>query len=292
MSNDKQMVRFFTFQQYHAKKDVGSTRLRAENLIKYWEGADLYKYGENPDVLIFQKVYITHDYKFPLHFEGIKILDICDPDWKDTPDIFIKETMDAMDAVVVPTEAMRDYLQQMTDTPVRIIKDRFDISEFPRPKKHTKQAKTAVWFGYAHNAVSVKFAMPSLEARGLNLICISNEDPMLYKWANNSQAYEKKYKFIKYTHPPYKDIQRADVCIFPESRRPFDKFKSENKTVISELCGVPVVKDAEELDKMLDSNSRQKHIEENYARLKKDYDCQKSVMEYKRLIDEIKAKRN
>ena len=285
------MVRFYTFEKFHSKKDVGSTRLRAHNLIKHWDEADLYKYGEHPDVLIFQKVYVTFDHQFPVNFKGIKILDVCDPDWKDTPDIFIKGTMDAMDAVVVPTESMREYLQQMTDTPVRIIKDRFEISEFPRHKRHTKKAKTALWFGYAHNAVSVKFAMPSLEARDLNLICISNEDPMLYKWANNSNAYEKKYKFIKYSHPPYKDIQRADVCIFPESNRPFDRFKSENKTVISQLCGVPVVKNAEELDKMLDPKVRQKHIEENYARLKKDYDCRKSVQMYKELINELKSNR-
>lgn len=284
-------IRWQTFEQYHGKKDIGSTRIRTHNLIKYWPEAGLYKYGENPDVMIFQKVYITFDYKFPEHFKGIKILDICDPDWKDTPDIFIKETMDAMDAVVVPTKTLQEFLQQMTKTPIRIIKDRFDISEFPAPRKHTTKAKRAVWFGYSHNAEALKFAMPSIEARGLGITVVSNEDPMVYKWANDSREYEKEYKYIKYQHPPYKYIQQGDVCIFPQGIRPLDKFKSENKTVISELCGVPVVHDAKELDQMLEPKVRQKHIDTIYDKLKQEYDCKKSVKEYRELIDEIKSNR-
>lgn len=287
MSNSKHMIRFFTFENYHGKRDVGSTRLRAHNLIKYWSEAELYKYGEHPDVLIFQKVYVTFDYKFPINYPEIKILDICDADWKDSPDIFVKETLDAMDAVVTPTESLRDYLQQMTDTPCRVIKDRFDISEFPSPKKHTGRAKKAVWFGYSHNVDTLKYAVPSLERLGLDLIIISDHDPMAYKWARGSE-YEKKYKYIKYEHPPYKELQKADICILPEGKRPFDYFKSENKTIIAELCGVPVVKDIESLEKMRDGEARQEHIDKVYGNIKEEYNCVKSIEEYKRLIDEIK----
>ena len=52
-------VRFMTFEQYHGKRNIGSTRIRVRNLLKHWKEADIYKYGENPDVLIFQKVYMT-----------------------------------------------------------------------------------------------------------------------------------------------------------------------------------------------------------------------------------------
>src|SRR5687768_10393536 len=104
MNNDKQIIKFFTFEKYHNKKGVGSTKIRVHNLLKYWDEASEYKYGEYADVMIFQKVYCTYDFKYPAHFPGIKILDICDPDWTETPDIYIKETMDAMDAIVCPTE--------------------------------------------------------------------------------------------------------------------------------------------------------------------------------------------
>ena len=45
-------------------------------------------------MLIFQR-FCTPDYKFPEHFEGIKILDICDPDWVDGASIV--ETCNFMD---------------------------------------------------------------------------------------------------------------------------------------------------------------------------------------------------
>lgn len=293
MSTNKEMIRFFTFTQFHGKGEAGSTRIRAHNLIKYWPEADLYKYGEKPDVMIYQKVYTTFEYKFQQHFPGIQILDVCDPDWKESPDIFIKETIDAMDAVVVPTKAMRDYLIQMTDTPIRIIKDRFDLSEFPAPKKHISPAKTVVWFGYSHNAESIRFAIPSIENRNLDLIVISNEDPACYRWANSSKDFKEHYKFIKFNHPKaYQDLQQADICIMMGGFRPLDIFKSENKTVQAQLLGLPVVTNAEELDALMEPEARNKHIDTIYDKLKQDYDCRKSVEEYKELIDEIKAKRN
>lgn len=283
------IIRFQTFAQYHMKENVGSTVIRVNNLLKYWPQAGLYKYGEKPDVLIFQKVYLTYDYKFPRSFKGIKILDCCDPDWKDSSDIFIKETLDEMDGVVVPTIAMRDYLQQMTDTSVRVIKDRFIIEDFPKPKVHKRKLKTVAWFGYAHNAELLKFAIPTFESRKLNLLVISDDDPASWRWAKKPEAYQKKYKYIKYGEQKevFKELQQADVCVFPVGNRPFDKFKSENKTVIAELCGLPVVRDAEELDKMMSAESRNDYMNSVYGTLKKEYDARLSVKEYKEFIDAI-----
>lgn len=289
------MIRFFTYSQFHAKNPpVGSTKIRVNNLLKYWPEAELYKFGENPDVMIFQKVYVTFDYKFIQHFPGIKILDICDPDWRDTPDIFIKETLDAVDAVVTSSQTLADYLQQMTDTKCLEIKDRFDLDEFPARKKHFSEAKTAGWFGYAHNAETIRFAVPSLEARNMNLLIISNEDPAAWRWANKPEQFQKNnYKYIKYSDDVEvrKQIQQADLAVMPKGARPFDRFKSENKTIIAELCGLPVVRDSEELDKMMPGPAREKYIESVYNKLKADYDARKSVEEYKVLIDEIKSNR-
>lgn len=275
-------------EKFHGKRDVGSSRIRGHNLVKYWDEADLYKYGENPDVMIYQKVYTTFDYDFQKHFEGIQILDVCDPDWKDTPDIYIKQTMDLMEAVVTPTESLQKYLQQMTDTPVRVIKDRFDMEEFPIPKVHKGPAETVGWFGYAHNADTIKFAVPSLENRGLRLLVISNEDPAAYRWANDSKAYEAMYESHKFEHPQaYIDFQAADIAIFPGGLRPFDDFKSDNKAIISWLCGVPVARDADELDSLLTDEARNKAVSQQYDKLKKEYDCRRSVEEYKELIKEL-----
>ena len=282
------VVKFQTFEQYHNKKGVGSTRLRVHNLLKHWPEADLYKYGQKADVMIFQKVYCTYDYKLPAHYPGITILDTCDPDWLQTPDIYVRETVNAVDAVVVTTENMRAFLQQMTDKPVRIIKDRFEMSEFPERKIHKGKAKKAVWFGYSHNAELLKFTIQSLEKRGIELLIISNEDPMAYRWAKNPEEYMKKCQFKKYQQETvYELLQRADVCVLPNGYRPEDKFKSDNKTIIAQLCGLPVVTNSEELKKMFDPDERNKYIDNVYDIIKEEYDVRKSVTEYKELIDEI-----
>lgn len=289
MSNN---IYFFTFEQFHAKRGVGSTRIRVENLIKYWPEAELYRYGVKPDVMIFQKVYGTFDYKLPLTIQVPKILDICDPDFKDTPDLFVKETMDAMDAVVVPTEPFQKLLQTMTDTPVHVIKDRFDLEEFPEPKTHKGRAKTVVWFGYSHNAESLKFAIQSLERRGLKLLVIADHDPTCYKWAAEPEKYKENYTYVKYEHPDvYYEIQKADIAVLPEGFRPLDKYKSENKSVIVRLLGIPIARDADDLDRLMEADARNKTIAQEYDKLKQDYDCKLSVKEYKALIDEISSKR-
>jgi hypothetical protein len=267
---------------------VGSTKIRAHNLIKYWPKADLYKYGERPEVLIFQKVYCTYDYKFPKTYPGITILDVCDTDWNDTPDIYIKETLDGVNAAVVPTKNMQKLLQQMTDKPVVVIKDRFDLSEFPKPKIHNGKAKTLVWFGYSHNAELMNYVIPSIEKRGLNLIIISDSDPHLYKYANDPIEFEKKYTCIKYKQETiYQELQKADICVLPKGNRPQDRYKSENKTVIAGLCGLPVVTNAEELDSMMEAEARNGHINTIHSKLKQDYDVMKSIEEYKNLIRNI-----
>lgn len=287
MSNDIGMIRFFTFEQFHAKTNVGSTKIRVHNLLKNWNEAGLYKYGEKPDVLIFQKVYVNKDYTFPKSYPGIKILDVCDPDWLDG--VPIKETVDAMDAVVVPTEPLAEFIRQMTDKPVRVIKDRFDLNEFPTRKIHRGRAKEVVWFGYKHNSNCLRLAVQSFESRGLKLRVVSDQDPFADKWAKDPKAYSKDYIFKKYRPDmAYKEIQKSDICVLPKMTRPQDRFKSENKTVIAQLLGLPVATTAEELDELVTPESRNSYIDTIYDKLKQDYDVNLSVKQYKELIDEIK----
>lgn len=280
------MVRFFTFEQVHNRKNVGSTKIRVHNLLKYWPEAGIYQYGENPDVLIFQKAYVTQDYKFPVYFKGIKILDICDPDWLEGS--LVRQTIDAVDAVTCPTQPIADFIKQMTDKPVRVIKDRFDLTEFPKPKVHRGKAKKVCWFGYAHNAESLRFAIPSLAKRKLILSIISDKDPEAWRWAG-AEDYKDMYEFRSYKQSTaYQFIQEADIVVFPKNVRPVDRFKSENKTSISRLLGVPVVKDSDELDALMEASARNDYVKKYYNKTRKDFDVKLSISEYKELINELK----
>ena len=285
-------VRFFDFSRYHGKyPDAGSTVIRVNQLIKYWPEAGKYLYGENPDVLIFQKVYTSPDYKFPAHFQGIKILDICDPDWLGGG-AQIKETVDAVDAVACSSDNLRDFVRQMTDKPVITIKDRFDLSEVPNPKQHTKDATTVVWFGYRHNAETLKPAMRTLFDMNLKLIVIAEDDPLAWQWLprlDGEKYRAENYKFIKHTDNIYKDLQRADLCLLPIGSRPIDRFKSDNKTTKAILAGLPVARDADHLRRFISADERNKYVGRTYEKTCKEYDVKRSIEEYKALIEQIKA---
>lgn len=257
--------------------------------MKYWPEFKLYKYGENPEVLIFQKVYWLPDYTFPEHFPGIKILDICDPDWLDN--VYIKRTIDAMDAVTVPSKGLQEFLQQLTDKPVRIIKDRFDMEFVPKLRKHKDEPLKAVWFGYAHNAeVLQRGAIKILEQKGIELTIISDDDPLAWRWAEN-EDYKKKYKFYKYSEETiYERLSESNICILPEGYRPKDKYKSNNKTIKAYLASLPVVKDIDDLEKYSSVDARNKSAEYNYTKAVKEYDVKLSVKEMKELIDEISSR--
>jgi hypothetical protein len=277
------MIRFFTYSQFHNKDPVsGSTYIRVHQLFKYWPDAGLYKYGENPDCLIFQKVYVAPDYQFPKHFEGLKILDICDPDWMEG--MPVKETIDAVDAVTVPSRALQKFIMQMTDKPVVVIADRFDMELIPKkPKIHNKRAKTVVWFGYSHNAELLRPAMTLLNELNLNLLIISNDDPLLYRFPDSIEP--ERYMFSRYNEQTiYTDLQKADFALLPKGFRPQDKFKSNNKTVKAILAGLPVANDRESVTQLLDPHERQKFMSEHYSKVRLEYDVKKSVAQYQHLI--------
>lgn len=280
---------YFPFGRYHGKESVqGSTFLRMQQMEKYWPDFKLYNYGENPDTLIFQKVYITPDYRFPAHFEGIKILDICDPDWFD--DCAIVETCNYMDAVTCPTENLATFLRQFHNN-VHVIPDRFDIENLPEPKKHDEPAKTVAWFGYSHNSILLKPAMNMIEKLHLNLIVISDDDPIPDRWGTRKR--QDFYTFVKYKEETfYEELQKADFAVLPEGMRPVDHFKSNNKTIKANLAGLPVAKNSDDVNLYMDAKERRSWIDNNYAKIKKEYDIRKSVNDYRRIISEIANKRN
>lgn len=284
------MIRFFPYAKFHGKDTlVGSDFIRCQQLIKYWDDADIYKYGEFPDCLIFNKVFVSEDYKFPVHFENKKILDICDPMWLEGHNIV--ETCHAMDAVTCPTEALADYIRQFHSN-VIVVPDRFDLDVLPEPKvhRHRGKAKTVVWFGYSHNSELLKPAIGIIEQLGLSLLIISNDDPIANRWG--VRAKEDWYTFKRYNEETiYADLQQADFVILPDGNRPQDVFKSNNKTIKAQLAGLPVAKTPEEVELYMDGEARQEWFNTNYAIIAKEYDVRNSVEQMKEIIDGINKSR-
>jgi hypothetical protein len=280
------VVNFFPFTMFHGKKGAGSTNIRVNQLIKYWPEADLYKYGQKADVMIYQKVYWLPDWRYQEHFDGIQILDICDPDWLEGSNV--RRTIEYMDAVTCPTAELKRFLEQMTDKPVVTIPDRFDISLVPKkPKVHKGEAKKLVWFGYSHNSELLAGAVPTLQRMGLKLTVISDDDPLAWKWAE-SDDYKKSYSYHKYNEETiYERLAENDICILPQGNRPKDRFKSNNKTIKAFLAGLPVAKDIDSLEKYLSEDARNEAAVYNYDKAKKEYDVQESIKQYQELINKL-----
>ena len=281
-------VGIMSFESYHGKKDIGSSRIRGEWLVNHWPEAELFTYGQKYDVIIFQKVYFV---ELARSFPGIKILDLCDPDWLAQQPVV--EMAQECDAVTTSTQALADYIGKYTDKPCLHIKDRIDFNENSQKKtEHAEKIKSAVWYGYSHNAKALQSVLGSCRKRGIELTAISD------------RTVRDADTWVKYDRDTINDeIIKHDVVILPPPGGNVGKFKSENKTVNAWSLGMPVVcfgsyhEDFEKaygelanltFDNLETKEAREQEAQTRLALVKAEYDVKKSVAEYQQLISELK----
>lgn len=275
-----------TFEQYHGKKNIGSSRIRCDWPIKHWKSgggigdAERYHLGQHYDVMIYQKAYWIEHAKA---FQGVKILDLCDPDWL-TWSYPIKEMIDLCDAVTCSTFEIAKFISQLADDkPVWVIPDRIDFTNLPKPKTHFGPLKRCVWYGYSENFEVLGSAIPALKKRGLELIVVSNE------------SYVDDKRDIEIRNLPWTpttwmdDIMKGDVVLNPQPKVGRFKYKSDNKTVQAYALGLPVAHTDKELDQFLTAEARNKEAVERYESVRTDRDVIKSVKEISELITELYA---
>jgi len=269
-------VGFCTFEKYEGRKDIGSSRIRAQWLCNYWPDAEIYKQGKKYDVIVFQKSYWV---KMAEKFKGIKIFDICDADFLHWG-YHTAEMIENCDAVVASTKTLAEQFGKFTDKPVVYIPDRIDIKKFIEKKKHVGRAKTAVWFGYSDNYPLLNSAIVALEKLELNLIVISNG---IY---NPGSIFTGKCSNVKWDAETINsEILKGDIVLNPRIESGRWKFKSNNKTLMSWALGMPVAHDMGELGKFIYEEERKKDVEARQKEIREQWDVKISVDEYKWLIN-------
>jgi glycosyltransferase involved in cell wall biosynthesis len=279
----------YTFELYHNRKKgtTGSSMIRGSWLLNHWKEAKLFKIAEKYDAIIFQKVYF---HPFLDNYKGIKILDMCDPDWLQEG-IKVKETIDKCDAVTVSSEELRKFLSKITDKPVVFIPDRVDLNKFKEQKIHKDKAQNVIWFGYSQNQTAVDSALMSIKRLGLKLTVISDMPyhPSITIEGIDNDWIMENVKNIKYDQETaYKEIiHNGDIVINPKLEEGKFKYKSDNKTVISWALGMPVATNSEELQRFINEDERKKESEKRLLEVKEKYDVKLSVEQYKELINEI-----
>jgi hypothetical protein len=279
-------IGIFLFEQFHARKDIGSSRIRGHWLIKHWPGAEAFKLGQQYDVLIFQKVYFI---ELAEKFQGIKILDICDADWLHWG-YRIKQMIGLCDAVTCSTQAIADYISKLTDKPVVYIPDRLDFDSFGDLKKeHHGQAKTVVWYGYQDNFPMLQSAIGSLIKNKIEeLVVIANKPFQMPVQAAGKLRLSNLPWTIETVN---QDLLKADIILNPQSSKGRWVYKSNNKTINAWALGIPVAHSNLELKTFLNENARQAEGDRRYQEVREKYDVRKSVEQYQELINDICAKK-
>jgi hypothetical protein len=273
------------FEQFHGKENIGSSRIRGHWLAKYWPEAEISKHGGTYDVMIYQKVYWLEHARM---FQGIKILDLCDPDWYHWGHR-VKQMIDLCDAVTTSTLELAKFIVQITDKPVWYIPDRLDPEMFNFPQKeHIGEAKKAVWYGYSENFPMLIPALPSLIKYGYDelIVIASNRSPFKIPKQQEGKIQLLNLPWTKDTANA--DIQKGDIVINPKSNKGKWKYKSNNKTINAWALGMPVAHNDSELEKFKSAEARQKEAKEKFQLVKDKFDVRQSVEEYKNLINEIR----
>ena len=267
-------IAFLLFEDWHGRKEIGSSRIRGHWTMKYMPEAESYIHGKKYEVMIYQKTYWK---EYAMAFQGIQILDLCDPDWLEGQ--IMTELFPKMKAITTITPKMKEAIEGMTNTPVYIIPDRMDLDFFRGyRKKHESRAKSVVWFGYGHNQL-LDVVQPYLQRFKLDLYVISDLRPIYTKAKDNIKFDIKTIN---------KEITKHDFVVFPKTDSERQKLKSNNKTLWAWALGMPVAETPEDLIKYLDPQKRQEESDIRKKEIQEKWDIRLSVKELRKIIKKCK----
>lgn len=282
-------VGFISFDRDRNDK-TGSARIRVHNLVKYEPSFERFAAGKKYEAVVFQKYYWLD---YAQLFDGVKILDVCDPDWLQGNNATqVKQMIEYCDGIVANTDATAEYIKLITDKPVKVIPDRHDMAIFKEKKIHKGTAKSVVWFGYSHNAHVLELYVPKLLEMGLKLTIISDKHVSAAKLSPEYKAMENFVKWPDTIEEVNKELIKHDFALLPVRRRPQEQYKSNNKNTHAWAVGLPVANWGDDIDRLMDEAERIKDQEEHFESTKRDYDCKLSVQDLKDFINEIKDTKN
>lgn len=286
-------VGIFSNEQYvnAQKNSIGSSRIRCKWVLNHWLNAEEFRIGVKYDAVIFQKAYFL---EYMRMYDGVKILDLCDPDWMEGKPVM--QAIELCDSVTVSSQGLFDYLKEIAGKPVYLIPDRVDLNAHTERKEHGGEAKSCVWFGYSHNQQVLDEVLPTLKRLRLGLTVISD---LPYFPTAGIQGVDKEWitaniRNIKFDPETLNTeiLAGGDVVLNNRPNTGKFYFKSDNKTIIAWALGMPVALNAEDLERFLDEKARRKEAEMRLNEVREYWQSERSVEEYENVIREcLKRKR-
>ena len=286
-----EQIGILAFEQMRSKFNMGSSRIRAINLVKYLPQSELFVMGRMYSVVIFQKAYWID---YAERFSGIKILDICDPDFLDwrSPCLAMAHRCDA---ITTSTPRLADIIARYVKRPTWCIPDRLDLETFADMQKvhlSNGRAETAAWFGYSSNIISLENALPDLVQCGFKRVIVISELGQEYVLPRQfaSAIALTPYPYHPDTINSY--LLEADVVLNYKLAYGRWQYKSNNKTITAWALGLPVAHSTGELLKWLPEAAR---ISESMVRLhevRDRYDIRLSAREVEAVIRSVRTDRS
>lgn len=265
------------------KNSVGSTRIRCTWVLNHWPEAEVFKIGAKYDAVIFQKAYFLDYMRI---YDGIKILDLCDPDWMEGKPVI--EAAALCDAVTVSSPGLHEYLSKILEKPVVYVPDTVDLGVHTEKKHHEGRARSAVWFGYHHNQSVLDQVLPTLKRLGLTLTVISD---LPYFPTASIEGIDKSWvstniRNVKFDPETINEeiVNGGDFVLNNRPETGKFKFKSDNKTIIAWALMMPVAKTAEDVERYLDPEERKKEAVARHEEVEREWTSRRTVQEYSDVI--------
>ena len=285
---DEKSVGILTFEVATRHPEAGSSRIRAHWPLRYWEEAELFTMGRKYRTVIFQKVYWL---EYARRFDGLRILDVCDPDFLDwRAGQAMIQMMNECDAVTASTARLVSSLERYTATPVRCVPDRLDIESFSRyeKKNHMGRGRTRIvaWYGYGRNLPMLESMLNAVRECGIQELIVISDRP-------DFQLPVEAARYITVENHRWdldsvnRHLLTADVVLNPQVEYGRWKYKSDNKSAAAWALGLPVAHNAAELVALMSEEARIKEAEDRLRFVADNYDVRRSVSEYRALIAEL-----
>lgn len=260
-------------QRFKTKENFcASDRIRGEWVVKYSDKMEIFNPQKNYDAVIFHVPCDEIN-----NYGRIKILDICDKVWENNVEEF-KNLIEPIDAIIVPTDQLKQDLAYIVDKPIYVIRDCHDFKFYENriQNMHSNIAKEVVWFGYSENSEPLKPFINYIKSIGLKLKVISQDQ--------KTSPIEFADKFTKWDINTYvQEISKSDFAILPPNK----SYKSNNKEISALLCGIPVAKTKEEISRFMIPDERKIEMDNRKNEVNK-YNAIGIANEYINIINSIK----